>query len=312
MWNDALCVMIVFVLLFLVCIRAERIERISAPSLRDFMDNFAMQSKPVIITNYSSPFVNMTREHILNKCGHSIVEIVRFNKSMETWANLQGVRLEKMRDFIDSSKENSNSEIGIFDFPLPRKCPEMLENYWTVPKYIVQDFFQRVSEKKFFYKSTFPSLFFGLPDSFGGLHRDSGGTAFWQYVIEGKKDWRVLSSMTGEDHLVRDLNFFGDSGIRVWEGVVEPGEFIYIPGNCPHQVKNIGETLAMSGNLISKDSLESMKAEVLWARRQNIFSRYNAQLQDTIMRPGFDTSFSYDAEDLSWHEYKLGVTHNEL
>ena len=284
-------------LLLIVSIRAEPIERISAPSLRDFM-GYAMQSKPVIITNYSAPFENMTREHILNKCGHLTVAIKKFNKNIDTWANLETVRTVNMKDFMNS-KENT-SEVGIFDYPLPRQCPEMLEN-WTVPKYFVQDFFQRVKKKGFHYKNAWPSLFFGLPDSFGGLHRDSGGTAFWQYVIEGKKDWRVLNTMQGIT-----LNFFGDKP-RIWEGVVEPGEFIYIPGNCPHQVKNIGETLAMSGNIISKDSLETMKAEVRLRRKRDFYPPYE-MLHDTIMQPGFDTSFSYDVEDSTWQEFKLGVT----
>lgn len=288
-------------LLLIVSIRAEQIERISAPSLRDFMDNYAMHSKPVIITNYSAPFENMTREHILNTCGHLTVEIKQFNKNIHTWANLEIARKVNLKNFMNS-KENT-SEIGIFDFPLPRQCPEMLENYITVPKYFVQDFFHRVKKKNFHYKTSWPSLFFGLPDSFGGLHRDSGGTAFWQYVIEGKKDWRVLNTMEKTT-----FNFFGESKTQIWEGVVEPGEFIYIPGNCPHQVKNIGETLAMSGNLISKDSLETMKAEVLRARRERRFEPSYEMLYDTIMQPGFDTSFSYDVEDSTWQEFKLGVT----
>lgn len=290
-----------FFLLLIVCIRAEPIERISAPTLRHFMDNYAMHSKPVIITNYSAPFRNMTREHILNKCGHLMVRISEYNKDIHTWANLQTVRMANMKDFINS-KENT-SEIGIFDYPLPRMCPEMLENYFTVPKYFVQDFFQRVKEERFRYKSTWPSLFFGLPDSFSGLHRDSAGAGFWQYVIEGKKEWRVLSSMEKIT-----FNFFGESKTQIWEGVVERGELIYIPGNCPHQVKNIGETLAMSGNLISKDSLESMKAEVLRARRQHESHPGYAMLYATIMQPGFDTSFSYDVEDTTWEKFKLGVT----
>ncbi len=288
-------------LLLIVSIHAEPIERISAPSLRDFMDNYAMHSKPVIITNYSAPFENMTREHILNKCGHLTVEISQYNKNIDTWANLETVRMANMKEFINS-KENT-SEIGIFDFELPRKCPEILENYFTVPKYFVQDFFQRVKQQNFNYKTSWPSLFFGLPDSFSGLHRDSAGAAFWQYVIEGKKDWRILNSMEKIT-----FNFFGESKTQIWEGVVEPGELIYIPGNCPHQVKNIGETLAMSGNLISKDSFKSMRAEVLRARRQREFTQGYAMLYATMMQPGFDTSFSYDVQDSTWHKFKLGVT----
>ena len=192
-------------LLLIVSIRAEPIERISAPSLRDFM-GYAMQSKPVIITNYSAPFENMTREHILNTCGHLTVAISQFNKNIDTWANLETVRTVNMKNFMNS-KENT-SEVGIFDYPLPRMCPEMLEN-WTVPKYFVQDFFQRVKKKGFHYKTSWPSLFFGLPGSFGGLHRDSGGTAFWQYVIEGKKDWRVLNTMQRIT-----FNFFGDKSTQ--------------------------------------------------------------------------------------------------
>ena len=41
------------------------IPRLNAPTLRVFMENYAMKGIPVIITNYSDVFKNMTEQNII-------------------------------------------------------------------------------------------------------------------------------------------------------------------------------------------------------------------------------------------------------
>lgn len=282
----------------IACCYAKSIERVSAPSLREFMENYAMRSTPVIITNYSNRFEKITAQHILDKCGHIRMRVSRRNKTSNAWANLQEARIETLSYFVHEG--DKTDIVGIFDSPIAKTCPEVFDGYLTVPKYIAQDFFQRVPKSTpFTFRDGWPSLFWGMNGSFGGLHRDAGGTAFWQYVIEGKKEWRVLSPNFLGLSRFRDIDFFSEPAFHVWEATLEPGEMIYIPGNCPHQVKNIGTTIALAGNLISKDSMETMKKIVPYSK-----SSRNIELQNTLMRRDFDTSFSYEVQDMSWREYK--------
>ncbi len=283
------------------------IPRLSAPSLQTFMDDYAMKGIPVIITNYSHPFRNMTEQNIIETCGTKWLSIAKTKKRSEDkpgakhrWANLNrgtdGDYLYKIANAIISGKHNNDKKwYGVFDWPLSRNCPEVLDKYFNVPKYIAQDFMQRVpSSKPLNYRESWPSFFMGNNNSYGGLHRDVFGSAFWQYVIDGKKEWHVLTQFLE----LEDINLVEPTHTH-YTGTVGPGEFIYIPGNSPHQVKNIGKTTALAGNIISKDSFPEMVKEITGS-----YSSYYRELQKTIMQPDFDLSFNYNQTDVTWTEFR--------
>jgi len=219
--------------------------------------------------------------------------VARLNKSNSKWANLENVYKSTLANFVSS---NNSGLVGIFDFSLAKFCEQVLQGYWTVPKYIAQDFYQRVPKHlKLYYRDFWPSLFWGVNGSYGSLHRDSAASEFWQYVIEGKKHWKILTRFSK----LAELDLFSEPGLREWEGIVNPGEMIFIPGNCPHQVKNIGTTVAIAGNLISKYSFELMKREITGKHDANY-----KELQNALKQPYFDTYFNYSIEDIPWEEFK--------
>ena len=45
----------------------------------------------------------------------------------------------------------------------------------------------------------------GENNSFGGLHIDVFGSAFWQYVIDGRKEWHIMSPVVD---FPADYSFF--------------------------------------------------------------------------------------------------------
>ena len=178
---------------------------------------------------------------------------------------------------------------------------ELLEDHYVVPKYIAQDFLQRVPPSvPLMYRESWPSLFIGRNNSFGGLHIDVFGSAFWQYVIDGKKEWHITSPL---GDFPAGYSFFEpnevESNVVHYHGVVNPGEFIYIPGNCPHQVKNIGNTVAIAGNVVSTTEMNSMRKEISGSDR-----KYYMELQNTLLLETFDRSIDPSRGDMSWAEYK--------
>ena len=137
------------------------------------------------------------------------------------------------------------------------------------------------------------------------MHIDVFGSAFWQYVIDGTKQWHVLSPVVDFPY---DYTFFSkgkqddehqQSNIIHYYGTVKQGEFIFIPGNCPHQVKNIGNTVALAGNIVSITEMDSMEKEI-----EGSTAEYYVQLQNTLMKDIFDRRINIQQSDLSWLEYK--------
>ena len=132
------------------------IPRVSAPSLQRFFADFADKHMPVIITNYSGPFREMTKSNVLRHCGEVPVPIT--STGGEGWAGIitrddSGYTLAEVAHMVgesgaaDSScsagAENvplSDTAIGVFDFSLPQYCASLLEDHFTMPKYLAQDF----------------------------------------------------------------------------------------------------------------------------------------------------------------------------
>ena len=293
-----------------VCVAAKsrHIERISSASLLEFYTEFALQNVPVIITDYASIYQNMTIQNILKYCGEKVVYQATTNGS--GWARIERETELQLRELYQKIYENDVGQTsaslepdtyGLFDWPMGRFCSELLEDHYVVPKYVAQDFLQRVPPNiPLMYRDSWPSLFIGRNNSFGGLHIDVFGSAFWQYVIDGRKEWHIMSPVVD---FPADYSFFAGNGVESnvahYHGVAKAGEFIFIPGNCPHQVKNIGNTIALAGNIVSVTEMDSMEREISGSDR-----KYYMQLQNTLMLETFDRTIDPQRGDMSYTEYK--------
>ena len=267
------------------------IPRVHAPSLHTFMNRYADAGVPVIITGISHVFMNVTTKSIVTHCGNLTVPLRKRVPGSQTWANLETTEHMPLSQWPQYLK-TCGDVYGIFDFPL-KKCPTLL-NAMTIPKYVAQDFLQRVPPSTpLYYRDSWPSLFWGRAGTYGSLHKDVFGSAFWQYVIHGTKKWHILSPHTR----LEDWDLFGNATHYV--GNVSQGEFIYVPSNCPHQVANADDTLAISGNLVSRDSFKHMSKEI-----HGSSAEYYVQLRNTLMAPTFDKSFNMHQGHMSWQQFK--------
>ena len=276
-----------------------RLPRVAAPALSAFWEQFADQQVPVIITGHSDCFTGMSVANIEATCGRKNVPVTHPTNQAGAWAGIGRDGSVMLSHMLHDPFLAGSNTIGLFDWPLPRHCPELLTQHMRMPKYFAQDWLQRVPpHQQLRYRDSWPSLFVGRNGSFSGAHTDVFGSAFWQYVIEGEKEWHIVDSAEG-------AGFFGpgarSTSVVHWHDVVGPSELIYIPGNSLHQVRNIGKTISLAGNFVSRGNFESMRAELF---KEANPGRYYRQLQESLLAKGFDFSVNASVSDMSWVEFK--------
>ena len=283
-----------------------RIPRRSNLPLSEFFELYAETQTPVIIEDYADCFSGMSVANMVNLCGDKTATLsVKTNESKRNWAGLGQAAAEvSLGDLLQNRVDMEADVVGVFDVPLISMCSALLRDFFTVPKYVAQDFLQRVPQSEpLHYRDSWPSLFVGRNGSYGGLHTDVFGSAFWQYVIEGDKEWHIIDATIGAD-LFAPPDPPGRKergGLRHYHDVVRAGELLLIPGNTQHQVRNLGRTIALAGNYVSRGSLGSMAAEL---EASDGTARYYAQVKRTISRPGFNTTIDLELGDLPWEDFK--------
>eukprot|EP00003_Mantamonas_plastica_P013814 TRINITY_DN2400_c0_g1_i4.p1 TRINITY_DN2400_c0_g1~~TRINITY_DN2400_c0_g1_i4.p1 ORF type:complete len:177 (-),score=57.00 TRINITY_DN2400_c0_g1_i4:117-647(-) len=103
-------------------------------------------------------------------------------------------------------------------------------------------------------------IFMGAQGSGSAMHSDTFYSSAWLSVLQGRKRWIMYppSSLSDEaevdafypdkeDDAFADLQARPESG---FEGVLHPGEIMFVPPRWNHQVYNIDHTLALTHNYI--------------------------------------------------------------
>eukprot|EP00936_MAST-01D_sp_MAST-1D-sp1_P001291 g1291.t1 len=281
----------------------KRIARERGLSLQDFYEKYADKQIPVIIEDTAHTYENMTAANLKDVCGNKEVSVARrVKKDQDTWAGIDWESAGKLGDVMQNpGLGEGQGTVGVFDWSLARHCPEMLKKHYSVPKYVAQDYLQRIPHSyKNFYRDAWPSLFVGADTTFGACHKDVFGSAFWQYVIEGEKEWHIVDNPEGTD-------FYGGAEgetVNHYHDIVAPGELLIIPGNCFHQVRNKGITLSLAGNYVGRGNLGTMRQE-LEKGLKNGGGEYYRQTNDQILRqPDFDYSVDVNRGDMTWAEFR--------
>ena len=119
------------------------------------------------LLSWTDAFKGMTVENIIDVCGDREVSVARRDSEKGKWANIEWYKYGMLRRAIKHIADHSNhvqnvtsSLVGVFDWSLQKYCAELLDSYFVVPKYIGQDFLQRVPhDKELNYRDYWPSLF---------------------------------------------------------------------------------------------------------------------------------------------------------
>lgn len=198
-----------------------------------------------------------------------------------------------LEQFVELAKRRD--DLYLHDFGLQTVCSRLFWNetpydplhnqFFHIPSVIGRyDLIQRVAQSS--YASSWPSLFVGRKGSNSKLHRDSGSTAFWMYLVSGTKRWIVYDVSERpylyESYLdtryvadVLSLNATQEVGDRkrvheyfdathpllcranaqkgtAYEIIQKPGDLVFMPPDTPHAVENLEDSVGLAFNSVPR------------------------------------------------------------
>ena len=236
-------------------------------SVETFFYEYARKKKPIVIEGLPISKVPWTLKHIKDVCGKLEVEVNMRDPNTTNWGGLVYGDTLNLADFIDThATDPVRKKYYLHDWSLPGYCPDIMGkppyDEYIMPKYFSGDYFQRVFPNG--YQHSWPSLFIGAKGTQSDLHVDSGGTNFWLYLLSGKKEWRFfpredqinLYKRTYSAKFEPDI-FNPDfkkypllSKSNMYHTIQNPGDLVFIPGSCPHAVRNLDNIHGISMNYV--------------------------------------------------------------
>jgi hypothetical protein len=259
--------------------RYEAVQRIpfSELSVDRFIRDFVRARTPVVMTNALAAF-NLTGwrgADVAKACGSSLFPTARFKPGATQWAKLQISDAQSNLSYFmaqnfgrtpaGARSEATQSGLRIFDSAFVQRCAD-LGNFFTLPQHVASDLRRTWDYTHADATIMQPSMFACPSGSKSGLHIDSGDTAFWMVVLEGKKTFRFVNRQ--HMHFLKSENWYdtyyhnflldlyddaanaGANGaswqrrwnaetlamVSGWEANIERGDMIYVPPGSPHQV----------------------------------------------------------------------------
>jgi hypothetical protein len=283
-------------------------------SVAEFFEKYAKARRPVIITDLQLLKQPWTKAHLASKCGHHFPPYHTKDDKTHNWGGLVPVRERlNLTTFLETHVSNATrAKWYVHDWGLPRDCPEIMGpppyDEFRYPRYFAGDYFQRMPFVG--YQHSWPSLFVGANGTESKMHVDSGGTNFWLYLIEGVKEWAFFDKFDKANLYAKPLSahFFSDvfrpdmaknplvATAPVYRGIQRPGELVFIPGGCPHGVRNLDDITGFSMNLLDP----SNQWLYLWIKI------YNNDFRDFELytNPHFPRGMRSDLGDLTLGEFK--------
>jgi hypothetical protein len=203
------------------------------------------------------------------------------------WAGLKAGSNEETVDFgaFVHSMGSSEDLRFMFDIPMVEICPTLPREI-RIPPHFVNMFashfqYRHLAEemeedddpKGLCTRLPFFNMYLAEAGFHTDLHIDSYHTAFVASMCEGRKQWRV---MTGQDFasvyeeigvdgwqvngtyvmssIISPIDTWNPSGklesldVTIYEGILEPGEILYIPAGAPHAATTLDQSLMVASN----------------------------------------------------------------
>ncbi|RIA98447.1 hypothetical protein C1645_685850 [Glomus cerebriforme] len=234
----------------------ENIDRRSNLELSEFIREYAIPNKPVIITDVVTEwpaFKKWNMEYLVEKYGDVIFR-----------AEAIDIKLRNYAKYCKSTMDES--PIYLFDKEFCKKC-EGIVNDFSVPEYFEEDFFSVFGEDRPDYRW----LIMGPSRSGSTFHKDPNSTSAWNAVITGSKKWIMYppdilppgvftsadeAEVTSPVSIMEwYLSFYKEtqkSKSRPLEGVCKAGEVIFVPNGWWHMVINLEDSIAITQNFVGR------------------------------------------------------------
>lgn len=265
------------------------VEVVDAKSadLRLIRDKFVLPGVPCIVRGGAS-VPGWTPQDLQQRLGSQVVPTRRRVTSSASWAQLEFAGGKPFDLFLaeDASVVVPDSTVAqVFDWSIWQHSHDKLGLEISIPPWFPVDLYSYAQARVLpVTGSASPTLFVASGGTSSGLHVDFLQTNFWMAMCSGRKRWRL---MPREDLpllspvYLTDLNAafpfdlndveaaqvgafqFPDELrlVRLQEGILEPGDLIFVPRGWPHQVENLETAVAVSANFIDRSNLSESLAE---------------------------------------------------
>ncbi len=248
------------------------------PSLEEFRNQYARPGRPVILTGLTEqwPARDWTPESLSARFPGVEVELTPSHSEVE------GTHPMLLTDFVATLEDPPPELFYLTSWCFREHCPELLGDF-QIPALFSEDWLEELPEL-----NDMLWLFLGPAGAGMGLHQDLGHTAAWNAQVTGRKRWALISPRYDEwvyegevDAFEPDLVRYPDfAQVEVWEGTVEAGEILFIPGGWWHQTVNQEIGFAITANYVDitnyqrvLDCLEEYGEAELYAMLMEIVER---------------------------------------
>ncbi|KAL0483448.1 hypothetical protein AKO1_014781 [Acrasis kona] len=278
--------------------KKDNVDRREALSVQDFVKEYDMGNKPVVITDVVTQWPAFkdklwTREQLVKDHGDTKFYI---NAGMHM----------KLKDFFTySSQVNEENPAYLFDPKFGEECPKLLQDY-QVPKYFEEDFFSCLEAERPNYR-----WFLAGPAKSGAtFHKDPNHTSAWNACVTGHKKWvmypphitppgvypsadglEVTAPISivewfqnfyeddrGDDDDEDGANQDGQNKDAPIEFIQRPGDLVYVPTGWWHIVLNLEECIAVTHNFCNTHNIHNVSRFIRTKNSEKLIDKFSAAM----------------------------------
>lgn len=232
------------------------LARLPRPPLSVFLRQHAVPGLPVILTGLTDGWAarRWTPEGLAARCPGAEVELAPAGSRYE------GVYRATLPEYAAYLRAPDERLLYLTSWCFRRHCPELAGEF-EIPEYFREDWLELLPAPLL---NDMLWLFMGPAGSGMTLHVDLGHTAAWNCQVTGRKRWALVAPEHEErlydgevDAFAPDLDRFPlFAGVEVWQGVVEAGEVLFIPGGWWHQTFNLEAGIGLTANYVDATNVE--------------------------------------------------------
>jgi ribosomal protein L16 Arg81 hydroxylase len=234
-------------------------------SEEDFLENFAIPNKPVLLKGYMrdwKAFGKWNESFFTKNYGDRMVNVSASRDRNDK-------RQTKLGDFLSCLESPDKKAYYLRDWTIEDEAPELFNDY-AVPSFFKSwlDFLPGEMKPRLKW------LYIGPKGSGSPLHTDIWDTSAWNGVFTGKKLWHFYPLDQLEFlYDLRPDTFNPDyekypllKKVKPLSCIQSPGDIVFTPSGWIHQVYNAEPGISLTENFINKTNAEVVR---------NIFERSN-------------------------------------
>lgn len=259
------------------------VERRSALTPQQFLDEFATPGIPVIVTDLTAGWKAQklwTLDFFRENYGHLALQVKREAQHGPGQASMT---MAQYIDYLKSNQDESPYYLASWDFMLD--APELAQDF-ELPVYWKDDWILDLPEEL---RPRLLWLFIGPARTGFRMHVDIGHTAAWNAQLFGSKRWTLFPPSqlpnlyfgrvdSFQPDLERYPRFREAKGL---ECTLHAGEAIFVPSTWWHQTLILEDSVAVSGNYANQHNIQAVQS---WLDERPEYQAVADALREVAMR----------------------------